>query len=186
MRAAICTTLAFAAVTLAFDAPASAQMGEPYQGSAEFEQLKSLVGVWEGEMPMMNKGGDGEARHKDMPPMMKITVEYRLTAGGSVIQETFNPGTPMEMISMYHDRDGKLSMTHYCMMGNQPRLDLVGSEPGKMSFDFAPTNEIDPATGMHMHGLDLTLVDETHITQRWTAYQNGEGMAHDQHLTRVQ
>jgi hypothetical protein len=163
MRAAICTTLAFAAVTLATVTPASAQMGEPYQGSAESEQLKPLVGVWEGDMPMMDKGGDGhgEAQHQDMPPMM-------------------------EMISMYHDRDGKLSMTHYCMMGNQPRLDLVGSEPGKMSFDFSPPNEIDPATGMHMHGLDLTIVDETHITQRWTAYQNGEGMAHDQHLSRVQ
>jgi hypothetical protein len=181
MRVVICTAFMLA-VTLA---PVSAQMGQPYTGSAAFEQMKSLVGVWEGEMPMKDKGGEG-ASHENAPAMMKITVEYRMTAGGTVIQETYNGGSPMEMISMYHDRGGKLSMTHYCMVGNQPRMDLVGSEPGRLTFDFAASNELDPTKGMHMHGLDLSFIDETHITQRWTMYQNGEAMSHDTQLTRLQ
>ncbi len=187
MRAAITTIIVLLCVTFATAAPASAQMGmEPYKGSAEFEQLKQLIGVWEGEMPMKDKGGEG-AKHEGMPEMMTMRVEYRLTAGGSAIQETFNAGSPMEMVSMYHDRGGNLSMTHYCMLGNQPRMDLDGSGPGKMSFTFAEENMLDPATGMHMHSMNLSIVDADNITQRWTMFQEGEAMqAHDMHLTRIQ
>lgn len=46
----------------------------------------------------------------------------------------------MEMITMHHDRDGNLSMTHYLYAGNQPRMDLEGSSPGKMSFAFSEAN----------------------------------------------
>ena len=185
MKTGIRTILALALVTLVTTAPTSAQMGEPYKGSSEFEQMKSLIGVWEGEMPMKDKG-DGK-QHEGMPEMMKMTVEYRLTAGGSAVQETFNAGSPMEMVTMYHDRDGKLSMTHYCMLGNQPRLDLEASAPGKMSFDFSQENELDPATGMHMHSMNLSIEDAGRITQRWTMYQDGVAMpAQDMQLTRVQ
>jgi hypothetical protein len=74
-----------------------------------------------------------------------------------------------------------------CMLGNQPRMDLDGSAPGKMSFTFAEENMIDPATGMHMHSMNLSIVDADNITQRWTMFQEGEAMqADDMHLTRVQ
>ena len=178
------TVLAIAAFVAA--APANAQMEmEPYKGSPEFEQLKSLIGLWEGQMPMKEDGAGAE--HEEMPPMPKMTVEYRLTAGGSAIQETMMAGTPMEMITMYHDRSGSLSLTHYCAAGNQPRLDLTESSPGQMSFDFAEENDLDPAKGMHMHSLVLSFVDETNITQRWTMFQGGEEQpTHDMHLTRIQ
>jgi hypothetical protein len=167
-------------------APANAQMEmEPYEGSPEFEQLKKLIESWEMEMPMKEDGGGAE--HEDMPPMPKMTVEYRLTAGGSAIQETMMAGTPMEMVTMYHDRSGSLSLTHYCAAGNQPRLDLTESSPGQMSFDFAQENDLDPAKGMHMHSLHLTIVDADNITQRWTRYMEGVAQpAQDMPFTRVQ
>ena len=182
------TTIALAIIALVSTAPASAQMEmEPYKGSPEFEQLKALIGVWEGEMPMKDKTDGAGKEHEGMPQMMKMTVEYRLTAGGSAIQETFNAGSPMEMVSMYHDRDGSLSMTHYCMLGNQPRMDLNESAPGKMSFDFSQKNELEPDKGMHMHSMNLSIVDDHNITQRWTMYQDGSAMpAQDMQLTRVQ
>ncbi len=31
------------------------------------------------------------------------------------------------MLSVYHDLNGKLTMTHYCMLRNQPRMKLVKS-----------------------------------------------------------
>lgn len=175
------------AIALAFAAsvvvPADAQM-EPYKGSAEFEQLKSLIGVWEGEMPMKGKG-DGE--QSEEMQMMKMTVEYRLTAGGSAIQETVFRGSPMEMVSMYHDRGGRLSMTHYCMLGNQPRMDLESSGEDKLIFAFSKANDLDPSTDMHMHSMVLSFVDENKITQRWTMFEGGEAQqAHDMHLTRTQ
>ena len=54
--------------------------------------------------------------HKQM--MQKMRVSDRVTAGGSAILETTAAGTPMEMISRYRYRGGKLFMTHYCMLGN--------------------------------------------------------------------
>lgn len=178
------TVLAIAAFVAA--APANAQMEmEPYKGSPEFEQLKSLIGLWEGQMPMKEDGGGAE--HEEMPPMPKMTVEYRLTAGGSAVQEIMMAGTPMEMVTMYHDRNGSLSLTHYCAAGNQPRLDLTESSPGQLSFDFAEENDLDPAKGMHMHSLHLTIVDADNITQRWTRYLDGVAQpVQDMPFTRVQ
>lgn len=156
----------------------SAQMEmQPYQGSDEFERMKGLVGVWEGEMPMKGKGGEGmPEEHANM----KMRVSYQLTAGGSALLEIFAAGTPMEMISVYHDRGGKLSMTHYCMLGNQPRMELQGSEDGKMMFMFSQDNEVDCAKGMHMHSMAMSMVDKDNIVQRWTMYQGDEAQpAHD-------
>src|SRR5258706_12131909 len=91
------------------------QPGDPYHGSAEFERMKSLVGTWKGTHDM----GQGP---------MEMTVEYRLVADGSTLEERFFAGTPMEMVTMYHDRHGKLALTHYCMLHNQPGMLLKSSD----------------------------------------------------------
>ena len=61
---------------------AAAQEQKPYVGTPEFEQMKQLVGSWEGMMDM----GDG--------PKM-VTTNYKLTSGGSAIVETAFEGAPM-------------------------------------------------------------------------------------------
>src|SRR6478609_3828908 len=97
----LCATVLLSAVTSLF-------AGEPEKakaGSAEFERMKTLVGTWTGKSDM----GDGKG-----PIEMKI--EYRVIAGGSVLEERIAPGTPMEMVSIYYDKNGKLAMTHYCVM----------------------------------------------------------------------
>lgn len=178
--------LLFVSAAFAWGATASfAQPAmQPYKGSPEFEQLKSLVGVWEGEMPMEKSADKGEGKHAKMP--MKMTVDYRLTAGGSVLQETINAGTPMEMVTMYHDRGGRLSLTHYCMLGNQPKMDFSGITDGQLHFTFSGDNDMDPTSDMFMHSLVMTIADADHIVQRWTLHKDGEAQpAHDMHLLRV-
>ena len=80
----------------------------PYKGSQAFESMKSLAGNWEGS----EVSGD-----KEKP----VKVEYKVSSNGSTIVETLFPGTKYEMITVYHDNGGKLSMTHYCAIGNQPQ-----------------------------------------------------------------
>ena len=185
-------TLFCLAVAVTLCATAGAQMDmEPYKGSPEFEQLKALVGVWEGEMPMKkHKSAEGEGEGEaagEQPEMMKMVLEYRLTAGGSVIQETINAGSPMEMVTMYHDGADGLGLTHYCAMRNQPRLDYTGTSDGQLHFALSADNSLDADTDMFMTSLALTIVDANNVVQRWTMNMPGQEMpAHDTHFTRVQ
>ena len=130
----------------------------PYQGSAEFEKMKSLVGEWSGESPVMGK----------------MNTKFRLIAGGSVVEERFEEGTPMEMLSTYHDVNGKLTMTHYCMLRNQPRMKLVKSTPNSLTFDLAPTPGLNPAKDKHMHGATYTFIDKNHFQLEGVAWENGK------------
>ncbi len=104
----------------------------------------------------------------------KLRVEYRLTAGNSALVETLSPGTPGEMVSVYHDRKGKLAMTHYCMLHNQPRMTLKKDDSRALDLVFAKDNDINPAKETHMHALSITFEDSDHIVQKWTYFEKGK------------
>jgi hypothetical protein len=135
--------------------------GAPYSGSKEYEHMKQLVGVWEGTSNMSKEG-------------QTVRVEYRLTAGGSAIVETLFPGTPEEMISVYYDRKGKLSMTHYCMLQNRPSMKLLKAEADKLDFTYAGGSGINSKKDAHMHALTISFVDKDHIVQNWTLFEDGK------------
>ena len=130
----------------------------PYQGSAAFQRMKSLVGKWSAESPEMGK----------------MNTEFRLIAGDSVIQETFAGGTPMEMLSVYHDVNGKLTMTHYCMLRNQPRMKLVKQTADSLTFDLAPTPGLNVKKDMHMHGATYTFLDANHFKLEGVSWKDGK------------
>lgn len=134
---------------------------KPYTGSAEFEQIKSLAGTWSGTGMMHGKEE-------------QFTVTYETSAGGSVVVEKSFPGTPMEMISVYSEKDGQVVMTHYCMLKNQPELALKNSDDGTLEFDLIGGANMDSSKDMHMHSLKLTIKDDDTIVQEWTPYMAGE------------
>ena len=128
--------------------------GEPQQEkkhSAEFERLKTLVGTWKGKTDM----GQGP---------VDMTIQYRLLAGGSVLEERVFAGTPNEMITMFYDKDGTLALTHYCVMGNRPGMLLKSSDAKSPRFEFDKTCGIDPLTETHMNAMTLTFNDADTIT----------------------
>ena len=135
--------------------------GAPYSGSKEYEHMKQLVGVWEGTSNMSKEG-------------QTVRVEYRLTAGGIAIVETLFPGTSEEMISVYYDKKGKLSMTHYCMLQNRPSMKLLKAGTDKLDFVFAGGSGINPKKDPHMHALTVSFVDKDHIVQNWTLFEDGK------------
>ena len=146
----------------------------PHMGSKEFERMKTLVGSWEGTS--VEKGNAEQ----------KVKLEYRMTGGVSALVETFFPGTPQEMVSVYHDDNGKLTMTHYCMLGNQPRMALKSSSEKELMLDFIAGSNIDPMKDTHMHSLTITFEDNDHITHKWILFEAGkEKGAATFKLTRV-
>ena len=52
-----------------------------------------------------------------------LTIDYRVISNRSAIVETMHEGD-MEMISIYHDRNDELMVTHYCSLRNQPVLNF--------------------------------------------------------------
>jgi hypothetical protein len=130
----------------------------PYKGSAAFERMRLLVGKWSADSPMMGR----------------MNTEFRLIAGDSVVEERFAEGTPMEMLSLYHDVNGKLMMTHYCMLRNQPRMKLVKSTADSLTFDLAPTPGLNAAKDKHMHGATYTFIDANHFKLEGVAWENGK------------
>jgi hypothetical protein len=145
---------------------AGARGDEPQKPTADknpaFERLKTLVGTW------VEADKDGKATDK-------VVSVVKLTAGGSAIQETIFPGQDKEMVSVYH-RDGTdLVMTHYCMLGNQPRMKADPKSPkNQIRFLFAGGTNLDPAKDMHMHEGTLTFVDDDHIEFAGVAWVNGK------------
>ena len=133
----------------------------PYSGSKEFERMKGLVGVWEGTSDMPKEGP-------------KVRVEYRLSSGGSAIVETLFPGTAEEMISVYYDNKGQLTMTHYCALRNQPRMKLQTADGQSLHFVFVDGTNMDPMKDAHMHSLSISFVDKNHIIQKWTLFVDGK------------
>jgi len=136
------------------------------QASAEFARMKALVGTWQGKADL----GQG---------MMDFTVEYRLVAGGTALEERIFAGTPKEMVTMYHDQHGKLALTHYCMLGNRPGMLLKSSDNKTLNFDFDDTCGVDAKAETHMHSLSITFDDNDTITQTWRLFADGK--AKDDH-----
>jgi hypothetical protein len=146
------------AIVFAGEPPSS-----PYSGSKGFERMKELVGVWEGTSNS-NMGKEGE----------KVRVEYRVSSGGSSIVETLFPGTPHEMVSVYFDNKGQLTMTHYCSLRNQPRMKLQKADAQNLNFEFVGGTNIDPKKDAYMHSLTITAMDRNHIIEKWALFKDGK------------
>lgn len=127
-----------------------------------FEKMKTLVGTW-------------VAADKDGNPTDEVVSVFKLTAGGSAIHETIFPGQPHEMVSIYTTDGQDLVMTHYCMLGNQPRMKAKTKSLGdKLTFEFAGGANLDPKKDKHMHGATLTFLDADHYQVEGVAWENGE------------
>jgi hypothetical protein len=98
-----------------------------------------------------------------------------VTAGGSAVHETLFPGQPQEMVSIYTVDGPDLVMTHYCVLGNQPRMKADSKSPdNQICFQFAGGTNLDPKKDKHMHAATLTIVDDDHIEVAGTGWEGGE------------
>lgn len=149
-----------AMLLLALLAPAS--WAEGVDAKTAFERLKGFAGSWKGTVGT-----------PDGPP---AEVVYRVTAGGSAVFETMDPGGEYEMVSVYHLDGDKLLMTHYCAAGNQPRmkLDLAGSSPELLRFVFEGGTNMKVEEGTHIHGATFTLGADGGMDATWQSYTNGK------------
>ena len=75
---------------------------------------------------------------------------------------------------MYHLDGADLVMTHYCMLGNQPRMKADPKSPAnQLCFKFAGGSNLDPAKDKHMHEGTLTFIDDDHIEFSGVCWDGG-------------
>ncbi|MBX9627996.1 MAG: hypothetical protein K2X82_29630 [Gemmataceae bacterium] len=152
------------AAALAAGAAAEAPNQTPAAAATHpgLERLKKLAGTW-------------VEADKDGKPTDKVVSVVKITGGGAVVHETLFPGEPQEMVSVYHRDGADLVMTHYCAVGNQPRLKADPKSPAnQIRWRFAGGTNLDPAKDPHMYEGTLTFVDDDHIEVAGVAWVGGK------------
>jgi hypothetical protein len=155
-----------AVLLLSIGGCATARHGAVRVDERAFERLKSLAGTW------VMKDEEGRER---------VAMVTKVTSNGSVVHETMFPGSPdHEMVNTYHMDNGTLVMTHYCAVGNQPRMHCVEQDDGRYVFVLRDiTNRAKPGDP-YMGALTVTIIGEDRLVQDWTHYEGGRegGKAH--------
>ncbi len=135
-----------------------------------FNRMKQLAGRWEGAGENMPAEGQN-----------KIVVIYEVTAGGNAVLERIFPGTSQEMVTMYYEEKGQLTLTHYCLIGTRsvmklqvPQGNLSEEQKKVFEFQLAESPALDPTIDTHMHSLKITFVDDNHMNQSWEMYEAGK------------
>jgi len=156
------------AITALVMHPAAAKAG----ATEVYEQLKSLAGEWETELPGFGK--------------MISTV--RLVSNGKAIEEII--GTPKDNeLSVYTLNADKILLTHYCAMtadGHQIRLQTrrLGSAADRIEFGFASATNLHSKAAAHMRRVIMTITDRDHYSEKWTKTENGKDSEFDLNFVR--
>ena len=119
-----------------------------------FDRLKILVGDW------VATGEDGKP----------FTNSIRLVSNGTALQETFQTDQDNQMITMYSADGSRVALTHYCSMGNQPRMETpaVAGATDEFVFSFTGATNLPTPDASHMHRLVLQIDDADHFSETWT------------------
>ena len=146
------------------------EMHPPARTTPAFDQIKSLVGHWEGSTPEGKKG----------------QASYELISNGSVVMERLSSPNEPEMITMYSLEGDRIFVTHYCSAGNQPTMQTAPSPAanGKLDFTFLRLAGAKSPDEAHMVSLSVSMPDKNHLNQVWTFTDHGKTMTENLNFTR--
>ncbi len=129
---------------------------------SEFMSLKHLVGDWSGI------DEDGHLAR----------VNYRLTANQSALVEDWTFYNDAEALTIYHMDKETLMATHYCPIGNQPRLDLNARRAdGTLFFECVSATHLESFDHPHEHAFNLKIHADGTLYREET-YMEKDGQLH--------
>jgi hypothetical protein len=174
-HAVLTTVLLTAGIALAAAAPAGGESATTAGGAGKthaaahkaatlpaLESFKALAGEWVA------------AEDSELSKKGELVARYAVTAAGSAVVETVFPGSPHEMVTVYHADGSDLVLTHYCMEGNQPRMRARNAKGPRIDFAFDGGTNIDPKKDRHMNSASLELVGADEIRSVWTEIEAGK------------
>ena len=121
-----------------------------------FTAIKSMPGTWEGQS---SKG--------------PVQVTFKITSGGSAVMSEILGKE--DMISMFNMDGDRLLLTHYCAMGNQPRMQASLSPDGKtVTFSYVDATNLSAPDAGHLQRMVLTMLDDNHQIEEWVFVDHGK------------
>lgn len=123
--------------TLLFQCASFASAGS----ETAFESFKSLKGKW-----------SIQSNGKPIP----VEMTYDDGSKGSIITEQFG-----KELSVFYRDGNELLMTHFCNVGNQPRLKLkANSLPGRIEFEKFDITNLESKTSPHVQKIIYKIIDD--------------------------
>jgi len=138
---------------------------KPQAKSDQLKAISALEGTWVQVTPRPPEG------------QKPVTLVFRPTAGGSAVMETLGSGSDHEMLNVYTEDEKGVLLTHYCIMGNQPRMRLTSSQDGVLKFEFVDGGNLKSRDEAHMDSLEITVKGDQ-MKQDWSMYQDGKVTGH--------
>lgn len=111
-----------------------------------FDKLKALEGRW-----IATEGTE------------ETEVKYELYANGTAIAEHL-----WGMVTIYHQNGEDLFATHYCSMGNQPRMIALKPDPTAQSVSFRFLDITNDTGAGHISGVAFRFVSPDEFVQTWS------------------
>ena len=142
---------------IALAALAATASGGDAKATPAWEKMKSLVGTWQGH--------EGDA---------PVSVTYSLVSNGTSLMESLNAEHDTNMVTMYSPDGETILATHYCAMGNQPRMRAKASGDAQtLAFEFVDASNVKGSEPV-MQRLVVTFQDPDHFQQAWTEKTDGK------------
>jgi hypothetical protein len=122
-----------------------------------FERLKRLAGTWEA---------------LDKRASRKLNAVYTVTGGGNVVMEDLDG-----MVTAYHLDNGTLKLTHYCGVGNQPRMRVTTIENGarRIAFEMFDITNLKSPEAYRSTSLDVQFLDDGTVELTYGGWSAANG-----------
>ena len=120
--------------------------------SQAFETLKTLLGDWQ----VTHDHG------------RISTVNYKMSCNNTVMVETWALKPGIDSLTLYHMDGDDFIATHYCPLGNQPRLLFTGLTGVKYKFKTQSITNLTNPTHDHCRAFDFEIIDGDTIKRNET------------------
>jgi|SRR6185312_15419081 len=158
MRTAAVLLLTFVAIGACAAATSDSTAGRT-NGKEMFGRLGTLTGTWTATT------ANGHTQ----------SVNFRYTAAGSVLVETWTLGGGRESMTLYALDGDRLLATHYCPQGNQPRLEYTGTDTsGRAQFHFIDGTNLHVPQRSHQQAFWIRFDGEQAFSRAETYVENDQ------------
>ncbi len=146
-------------------------------GDHFFQKIKALAGQWQGVVQWTGARTDSG----------EMQASYFVTSHGNSVVENLGDEKDPSMTTVYHRDGAHLRMTHFCGVGNQPRLKASEFDEKKniIRFSFVDATNMASPDAPHVDGFEMRFRDKDHITLIFTFKGAGKASYETITLQRV-